>query len=165
MRSLTLPLERPTGTAGVLFFFANRPAEARRRTARTGSRVERRRQTNGRREFSEAPPSGKQNVLLSTDFILDKVFIFSCQLTCSSVLVVSDCSICSKRLAVSPPVVSMYMTLCFRWWEMCTAAPKHTYKTWESTQGTAGTVWVSGTITLDLISCARGERIQTERTS
>lgn len=39
----------------------------------------------------------------------------SSQPTCSSVLLVSACSIWSKRLAVSPPVVSINITLCFRW--------------------------------------------------
>lgn len=39
----------------------------------------------------------------------------SSQLTCSSLLLVSASSIWSKRRAVSPPVVSINITLCFRW--------------------------------------------------
>lgn len=48
------------------------------------------------------------------------------QLTCSSTLLDSAWSIWSRRPADSPPVVSTYVTLCFRWCDMWTATPKHT---------------------------------------
>lgn len=120
-------LKGSLGTAGLLVYFkrkkrqkvnANKPAEAHQREGYTDSRVKRRRQTGERYGSSEEPPSVKWQVcfIYSSDTPC-KICLkrHSPQLTCSSVLPVSACSIWSKRLAVSPAVVSIYMTLCFRW--------------------------------------------------